>query len=163
VAVLALAFVFEGVRGIQQAHRDNASNLQFFEQIKPSGVDAVADAIDAETAPGERVLAFRPIYLFLSDAEPVLGFENDEAPVAAQIGDISGTDAEDLKLITNERLEALIRNHGVRLIVGPGDSRFVWGSAGRPWEAIVREAGYEPLESPDGVTFWIRPEDAPVG
>jgi hypothetical protein len=161
VGVVALAFVIEGVRGIQQAHRNNASHLQFFEQITPSGVDAVADAIDTEMAPGERVLAFRPIYIFLSDADPVPGFENDEAPVAADIGDIS--DAERLKLITNERLEALIRNHDVRLIVGPGDSRFVWGSAGRPWEAIVRQAGYEPLDSYEGVTFWIRPEDAATG
>jgi hypothetical protein len=163
VGVLALTFVIEGARGIQRAHRDNASHLQFFEEIKLSGVDAVADAIDAETAPGERVLAFRPVYIFLSEADQVPGFENDEAPVAADIGDISEADAERLKLITNGRLEALIRNHGVRLIVGPGDSRFVWGNAGRPWKAIVREAGYEPLRTYDGVTFWIRPEDAATG
>lgn len=163
VGVLSLAFVVEGVRGIERAHSLNTSDLFFFNQIKPSAVAAVADAIDAETSPGERVLSFRPIYIFLSDTEPVPGFENDFAPVAAAIGDISDADAERLKLITNNRLEALIRNHGVRLIVGPGNSRLVWGSAGRPWDAIVREAGYQPLGSYDGVTLWIRPEDAATG
>jgi hypothetical protein len=123
----------------------------------------LADVIDTETAPGERVLSFRPTYIFLSDADPVPGFENDEAPVAAEIGDMSEADAERLKLITNERLEALIRDHGVRLIVGPGDSRLVWGRAGRSWDAIVREAGYEPLRTYKTLTIWVRPEDASTG
>lgn len=163
VGVLALAFVVEGVGGIEQAHRLNASHSPRFDQAKPSAVAALANVIDAETAPGQRVLSFRPIYIFLSHAEPVPGFENNFAPVAAEIGDISDADAERLKLITNERLEALIRNHGVRLIVGPGDSRFISGSAGRPWDAIVREAGYDPLGTYEGVTVWVRPGDAATG
>jgi 4-amino-4-deoxy-L-arabinose transferase-like glycosyltransferase len=153
VGVLALAFTVEGGRGIERAHSLNQS----VNPVTPSAMTALADVIDTETAPGERVLSFRPIYIFLSDAEPVPGFENDLAPVAASIGDISDADAERLKLITNDRLEALIRNHGVRLIVGPGDSRLFWGSAGRPWEAIVREAGYEPHGSYQGVTIWVAP------
>jgi Dolichyl-phosphate-mannose-protein mannosyltransferase len=154
VGLLTVAFVIEGARGIEQAHDLNSFRLAADEQ---------ADLIDRETEPGERVLAFRPLYAFLSHADQVPGFENDEAPVAAEIGDMTQADAERLKLITNERLEALIRDHGVRLIVGPVDSRLVWGSAGRPWDAIVREAGYEPLRGYEGLTIWVRPDDAPTG
>ena len=157
VGLLTLAFVIEGARGIEQAHNLNSSG------VRRSAFDELADVIDRETAPGERVLAFRPVYIFLSHCDQVPGFENDKAPVAVEIGDISEADAERLKLITNERLEALIRDHGVRLIVGPGDSRLVWGSAGRRWDAIVREAGYEPLRTYEAVTVWVRPEDAAPG
>jgi hypothetical protein len=154
VGLLTLAFVIEGARGIERAH-----NLNSFRSV----VDEQANVIDRVTEPGERVLAFRPVYIFLSHADQVPGFENDEAPVAAEIGDMSEANAERLKLITDERLEALIRGHNVRLIVGPGDSRSVWGSAGRPWDAIVREAGYEPLRTYKTLTIWVRPEDAATG
>jgi dolichyl-phosphate-mannose-protein mannosyltransferase len=163
VGLVALGFVVEGIRGIDRARDFNSLNAEAFAEVKPSGVERLADAIDAETAPGEEVLAFRPIYVFLSHTKQVPGFENDEAPVAAQIGDFSEAHAEDLRLSTNAGLEALIREHGVRLILGPGDSRFVWGDAGRPWAAIVRDAGYEPIGTHEGVTFWIRPEDARPG
>jgi Dolichyl-phosphate-mannose-protein mannosyltransferase len=156
VGVFVLAFAVVGARGIEVQVLEN-SHSAFFEQIKPSSVAAVADEINVETAPGERVLSFEPIYIFLSHAEPVPGFENDEAPVAAEIGHMSDAHAERLDLITNERLKALIRNHGVRLIVGCGDSRYVWGSAGRPWKVIVRRAGYVPLGRYDGVTVWVTP------
>jgi Dolichyl-phosphate-mannose-protein mannosyltransferase len=160
--VLALAFAFEGMRGVEQAQRFNSSPTVFFDQATRSAPGGLADVIDAETVPGEPVLSFRPIYIFLSHADPVPGFENDFAPVAAAIGDMSEPDAERLKLITNCRLEALIREHGVRLIVGPVDSRWLWADAGRPWDEIVREAGYEPFDTDKGVTVWIRPEDAAV-
>jgi Dolichyl-phosphate-mannose-protein mannosyltransferase len=159
-AVLALGFAIEGLRGVDRAHDFDSLNAGVFNEVKPSGVERIADRIDAETAPGEKVLAFRPIYVFLSHTEQVPGFENDEAPVAAQIGGFSEAHAEELRLITNERLETLIRDHGVRVIIGPGDSRPVWGTAGRPWLAIVRQAGYRPLSSVEGVTLWVRPEDA---
>jgi hypothetical protein len=154
VGLLTVAFVVEGGRGIEQAHDLKSFRL---------AVDEQADLIDRETEPGERVLAFRPVYAFLSHADQVPGFENDEAPVAAEIGDMTQADAERLKLITNERLEALIRDHSVRLIVGPSDSRLVWGRAGRPWDAIVREAGYEPRRTYKTLTIWVRPEDAATG
>jgi hypothetical protein len=163
VGVLVLAFVAEGAHGVQRAHTRNVSESRFYDQVKPSAMEAMADLVDAETTPGEQVLSFRPLYIFLSDADPVPGFENDEAPVAVDIGDISTPDADRLNLISNDRLEAVIRSHDVRLVVGPGDSRLVWGSAGRPWEEIVREAGYEPLASRDGITIWMRPEGRPSG
>jgi hypothetical protein len=156
--VLAIGFVWNGARWIEQLQRLNSAHSPF-DGAKVSATAALADVIDAETAPGERVLSFRPLYIFLSDAEPVPGFENDFAPVAAEIGDISDADAERLKLITNEELEALIAKRGVRLIVDPTDTRLTWGSAGRPWDALVREAGYEPLGTYEGITVWIRPED----
>jgi hypothetical protein len=156
--VFALAFVWDGTRSINNLRRLN-DDPGPFAQAKRSATATVAEVINSETTPGERVLSFRPLYIFLSHAAPVPGFENDFAPVAAQIGDLSEADAERLKLITNRRLEALIARRGVRLIVGGGDSRLTWGSAGRPWGAIVRNAGYVPLGVYDGVTVWIRPED----
>jgi hypothetical protein len=156
-SVLAFAFVWDAARLIDSTHRLNTEHTAF-DSVTRSSTAALADVIDHRTAPGERVLAFRPLYIFLSHAKPVPGFENDVAPVVVQNGDISDADAKRLKLITNEELEALIAGHGVRLIVGPGDSRLTWGSAGRPWESIVRHAGYRPSGTYEGVTVWSSPE-----
>jgi hypothetical protein len=94
--------------------------------------------------------------------QQVPGFENDFAPMAAET--VSPEDARRLKLITNEELATLIRDRRVRLIVNPIDNRFALGSAGRPWDSRVRDAGYQQMGTYEGVTIWVRPDDvAPEG
>ena len=162
VAMITVMFAAEGVHGIDIAHRANSTDIGLFNQGKVSSTTKVADVIDAHTTPGERVLSFRPVYIFLSEVQQVPGFENDFAPMAAET--VSPEDARRLNLITNEELASLIRDRRVRLIVNPVDTHFVLGSAGRPWESRVRDAGYQQLGTYEGVTIWVRPDDgAPEG
>jgi hypothetical protein len=87
----------------------------------------------------------------------VAGFENDFAPVAAAIGRYSPAKAADLRLITNDELEMLIHERRVRIIVDPINTVYIWGHAGRPWDAIVQQAGYRKVRGFRG-KIWIRPD-----
>jgi len=128
-----------------------------FDQLTVSAMEDLADVVDAHTEPGEVVLSFRPMYVFLSHARPVAGFENDIAPVLAQIGAFSVEEVERLRLIRNEEIEALIARRGVRVIVSPIDTRGFYGRAGRPWDRFVRDAGYELMGTYRAVDVWVRP------
>ncbi|MFI5121760.1 MAG: glycosyltransferase family 39 protein [Vicinamibacteria bacterium] len=156
-ALLAVGFLYVGGRAIKDSVYVN-SHETAFDLGKISSADEVAELIDARTDPGETVISFRPLYPFLSDARQVPGFENDFAPVSAAMGGFSEQHAHDLKLITNADLERLIRGREIGLVVAPVDTRFGWGEAGRPWDAIVAESGYAQVADLDGVTIWERPE-----
>jgi 4-amino-4-deoxy-L-arabinose transferase-like glycosyltransferase len=156
VTVAMLVSVLVGVRSAVALQRLSTSRGPF-DELTMAAVHELADLLDAHTVPGERVLSFRPLYVFLSHTEPIAGFENDVAPVVAQIGGFSAGEVHGLGLIRNDEIEAMIASREVRIIVSPIDTTGFYGRAGRPWDRLVRDAGYEPIETHRGVTIWARP------
>jgi 4-amino-4-deoxy-L-arabinose transferase-like glycosyltransferase len=114
----------------------------------------VTRIVDANTEPGERVLSFWPGHLFGSHAEPIPGFENDSAPLAAEKAELSPQEAAERRLATADEIERLLRERRVRIVVhGPvlGQSRE------RDWGAIIAESGYQPLGRVGTTTVYEAP------
>jgi 4-amino-4-deoxy-L-arabinose transferase-like glycosyltransferase len=113
----------------------------------------VARIVDAHTAPGERVLSFWPGHLFGSHAEPVPGFENDSAPLAAEKAELSAGEAANRRLASAAEIERLLRGRRVRIVVhGPvlGQSRE------RDWGALIESSGYRPSGQVGTTTVYRR-------
>jgi hypothetical protein len=119
---------------------------------RPGGVQEVVDYLDARTAPGEQVLASWPGYLFGTDAEPVAGLENDFGPHDAE--PLSPEEVERYDLVTDEKVEQLIRERRTRLVVVK-----LWHVLPPvpDYEGAARDAGYRVAAEINGATIFAAP------
>lgn len=110
---------------------------QFDDQDIPVVRDVTA-LIDAETRPGEEVLASWPGYLFGSSAAPVPGMENAYAPHEAAA--LSVERAHELRLATVADVERMIEARRTRIVV----FRLWHELAPLPdWRGKLEASGYE--------------------
>jgi hypothetical protein len=119
---------------------------------RPARVQEVADFVDARTEPGEEVLASWPGYLFGTHAKPVPGLENDFGPHDAE--PLTPEEAKRYHLITDEQVEALIRQRRTRLVVVK-----LWHVLPPvpDYDASAREAGYRLVAEINGARIYAVP------
>lgn len=119
---------------------------------RPARVQEVADFVDAHTVPDEEVLASWPGYLFGTDAKPVPGLESDFGPHDAE--PLTPEKAKRYHLITDEQVEALIRERRTRLVVVR-----LWHVLPPvpDYEAAAREAGYRLVAEINGARIFAAP------
>jgi hypothetical protein len=112
------------------------------ETVRIAAVRDVSRALDAASAPGERVLSFWPGYLFGSHAASVSGFENDFSMQGAEAADLSEARARRYRMASPRRMEDLIVRRQVRLIVhGP----LGYWTKRQDWQALIVRSGYRPI------------------
>ena len=110
---LALVFVpYAVAAGFAYAHLVDTSPL-----LKPSlaSVLKVSDAVERQSAPGERVLSSWPGYVFGTHAEAWPDYTNQFAPAAA--AHVSAAEARRVHVASEAELEAAIRARRPRLVV----------------------------------------------
>lgn len=147
------------------------AGVQAFDSMMNSGdgllVDArtarsIAEEIDAHTRDGEVVIAFAPIDLYESHARPLPGLESNFGASAAANLNLSDAEASRLKLVTAEKLEAIIRSQEVRTVVISQDYAFLGSFAnagyipGR-WGKILADSGYLPVATVHNRTIYQLP------
>jgi hypothetical protein len=108
-----------------------------------SAIREVSSAIDAHTHPGEPVLAFWPGFVFESHARPMPGLESDFETEAIRDTHLSERRARTYHMLTNAGIADAIRSHQTRLIAL---SAQVGHLGTRPWQDIIMQSGYRPIE-----------------
>ncbi len=131
----------------------------FADELRPSTVRAVTRALDAQTRPGEEVLAFWPGYLFGSHADPVPGFENDFGPQGVLNAGYTDAKASRYLLASPHRLDEIIRQRRVRhIVIGAlGD----WTKRHDSLPLILR-SGYRPVETVGVTRILVRGAPGPI-
>jgi hypothetical protein len=134
------------------APTDLATVVRASAENRPARVQEVADAIDARTEPGEEVLSSWPGYLFGTDAAFVPGLENDFAPHDAE--PLTPAEARRYHLLTDDRVEALIRARHTRLVVVK-----LWHVLPPvpDYDGAARAAGYRLVEELNGARIYAAP------
>ena len=119
---------------------------------RPARVQEVADFVDAHTRPGEEVLASWPGYLFGTHAKPVPGLENDFGPHDAE--PLTAEQTKRYHLITDEQVEALIRERRTQLVVVK-----LWHVLPPvpDYDGAARAAGYRLVEDINGARIYAAP------
>jgi 4-amino-4-deoxy-L-arabinose transferase-like glycosyltransferase len=126
---------------------DNYGGISFIgDTATLDGLSRVADAIDRNARPGERVLSLWPAPLLESHARPVAGFENDYAPRGVETAGVSASDAARYRMGTTAHLTELISGRRVRVVIVsplgiPATDKHTSAPA-RDWEAMIRASGY---------------------
>jgi hypothetical protein len=122
--------------GIADAYR--YATVAGSEEAKIGAARRVAEVVQAETRPGERVLSSWPGYLFETHARPVRGAGLANFALVAS-GELSPAAAGRDGVARNADIEELLRSHGVRVVV-----QRPWFVAPEDpdWAAILRRTGY---------------------
>ena len=127
--------------------------------MRLSSVRDVTRAIDAASAPGERVLAFWPGYLFGSHAKVVPGFENDFSMEGVLNAKLSEAEARRYRLISPRHMTDVIAGRRSRLIVlGP----LGYWTQRRDWLSLVLRSGYRPIAGIGLTRIYERGDPGPV-
>lgn len=111
VGLVTVATAFYAAIGIVELQR--SASLYRDQQI--GSVEAVSRIVEEQTAPGDRVLASWPGYLFDTDARPVAGLESDFASDTA--AHLTPDEAHRNLRASAADIEAMIRRHETRLLV----------------------------------------------
>lgn len=116
-----------------------------------STVERVSAIVDANTRPGEEVLASWPGYLFGSHARPVPGLENDFSPRNAST--ISAAKAHRYRMATIADVEGWIAERRTRLVVVR-----LWSTLPPlpDWEGALAHSGYEQLAQVGSARVYLR-------
>ena len=122
--------------------------------LRPSlgSVRDVAARVDAESRPGERVLSSWPGYLIGTHAWALRDYTNQFAPVAA--AKISAPSARRYRVASEPRLEGLIRERRVRLIVY---RNWVTSPPFARWDAALKGGGYRLVARVQTAAIYTRP------
>jgi hypothetical protein len=142
VALLAVIGAFYAGIGLVELNR----TLGLYRDQRVGSVQTVSRIVEEQTAPGERVLASWPGYLFETHARPVKGLESDFAPDSA--ARLSPAEARRHLRATAADVEAMIRRHETRLLVAK-----LWhvSDAAPDWWGTAERSGYRLLtEIPAG-------------
>jgi hypothetical protein len=121
--------------------------------LKPSvaSLDRVSRAIDRRSHPRERVLASWPGYLFPTHAEAVPGYTNHFAPAAA--AHVSAAEARRVHVLSEAKLEALVRERRVRVVVF---RNWVTTAPFATWEDALRAGRYRLVETVETAKIYVR-------
>jgi 4-amino-4-deoxy-L-arabinose transferase-like glycosyltransferase len=145
-----LAFVLAGAG----AFDNTLHSGQFL--LDPPHERLVSEAIDAHTRVGEVVIDFSPFDLYESHAVPLSGLESNFGTLIAADLKMSDNAAARYKLLTINRLEAIVQSRRIRtIVIAPGDSLLF----PRPWTQILTELGYRPVETVSGRTIYQLPQE----
>jgi 4-amino-4-deoxy-L-arabinose transferase-like glycosyltransferase len=114
-------------------------------------VERVTSIVDANTRPGEEVLASWPGYLFGSHAKPVPGLENDFSPRNAST--ISAAKAHRYRMATIADVEGWIAERRTRLVVVR-----LWSTLPPlpDWEGALARGGYRQLARVGSARIYLR-------
>jgi hypothetical protein len=142
VALVAVVSAFYAAIGLVELQR----SLSLYRDQRVTSVQDVAQIVERQTAPGERVLASWPGYLFETEALPVKGLESDFAPDAA--ARLDPAEARRHLRASAADIEAMIRRHETRLLVVK-----LWhvSESAPDWWGTAERSGYRLLtEIPAG-------------
>lgn len=114
-------------------------------------LERIASLVDANTRPGEEVLASWPGYLFGTHAAYVPGMENDFANHEAAA--LSPEEVRRYRLATADDVERMLREGRTRVVVFK-----LWHELTPipDWEGAARAGGYRVLERIGAVTVYVR-------
>ena len=144
-----LLFVAAGASVFDQAV--NHGNVPLAFGFTRADVRATSHAIDAHTRNGEVVIAFAPIYLYESHAQPLPGLESNWAiPTARNLG-LSDEMAARYKVLTPARIEEVVRSRRIRTVVlGSGPQQI--------WKPVLTDAGYRLVATVGATTIYQLPK-----
>ena len=123
-----------------------------FTEIRPAGVQRVADEVAARAEPGREVVASWPGYLYGTGARPLRGLENAFAPHEAAA--IPETDAVRFHVASAADVEAAIRRRRTELVVVR-----IWHEL-EPlpdFDGAARAAGYRLVDEIHGARIYDAP------